>query len=135
RRCPGLLVVLSTRPLADDAPCAELLRDPAHLHLRLAPLQASAVRDIIAAELGASEVPEPVWRTVADRTQGLPLYVRQVVAALVQGRVVQCTDGAIRYDPQGLSSFTIPDTIQGVVIARIDQLTPRQQTTLKSASA
>lgn len=135
RRCPGLLIVLSTRPLADDAPCAELLRDPAHLHMHLAPLQASAVRDIIAAELGATEVPEPVWRTVADRTQGLPLFVRQVVAALVQGQVVQCADGAITYDPQGLSNFTIPDTIQGVVIARIDQLTPRQQATLKTASA
>lgn len=135
RRCPGLLVVLSTRPLADDAPCTELLREPTHLRLRLAPLQAAAVRDIIAAELGASEVPEPVWRAVADHTQGLPLYVRQVVSALVQGGVVQCAGGAITYDPQGLSSFTIPDTIQGVVIARIDQLTPRQQGTLKCASA
>ena len=134
RRCPGLLVVLSTRSMTDEAPCAELLTDPAHLHLRLAPLPASAVRDIIAAELGATDVPEPVWRAVADRTQGLPLFVRQVVAALVQRQIVQCVQGAIRYDPQGLAHFTIPDTIQGVVIARIDQLTPRQQMTLKTAS-
>ncbi len=134
RRCPGLLVVLSARPLADDSPYVAILRDPAHLRLQLEPLQASAVRDIIASELGADEVPEPVWRAVAERTQGLPLFVRQVVAALVQGRIVQCDNGAVTYDPQGLSNFTIPDTIQGVVIARIDQLTPRQQMTLKTAS-
>jgi len=134
RRCPGLLLVLSTRPSENGAGPALPFDDADCTHLTLTPLDENAVRDIIANELGAGEVPEPVLRAVADRTQGMPLFVRQVVASLVDGLIVHCSQGVISYDAQGLAAYEIPDTIQGVVISRIDRLTTRQQTTLKTAS-
>jgi class 3 adenylate cyclase/tetratricopeptide (TPR) repeat protein len=135
RRCPGLLLLLSARPLLPDDPHAALF-EPAVLATRvvLAPLAEVAVRNIIAAELGVTVVPEPVLRAVADKTQGLPLFVRQVVAALVDRRIMHSAAGVLRFDRQALADFTIPDTIQGVVVARIDRLTPHQQSTLKAAS-
>lgn len=134
RRCPSLLLVLSSRPLGDDSVCSAPLQDLGATRVRLLPLGENAVRAIIASELGASTVPEPVLRAVADKTQGLPLFVRQVVASLVYGLVVRCAQGVVTFDARALAGFAIPDTIQGVVISRIDGLTPRQQLTLKSAS-
>ena len=134
RRCPGLLLVLSSRPLGDESVYSAPLQDLGATWVRLKPLGENAVRAIIAAELGTSSVPEPVLRAVADKTQGLPLFVRQVVASLVFGLVVRCAHGVVTYDSRALAGFAIPDTIQGVVISRIDRLTPRQQLTLKSAS-
>ena len=134
RRCPGLLLVLSTRPLDSDSAPAAALQELAAVRLQLHPLGENAVRDIIALELGTQHVPEPVLRAVADKTQGLPLFVRQVVASLVHGLVVRCAQGVVSFDARALAGFAIPDTIQGVVISRIDSLTPRQQHTLKTAS-
>ncbi|MEX8522843.1 MAG: AAA family ATPase [Leptothrix ochracea] len=134
RRCPGLVMLLSSRPLADDTPYGALFDTSDAMRLRLRPLGESAVRDIIASELNVNDVPEAVLRAVADTTQGLPLFVRQVVAALVDRGIVRNTAGALSFDAHALAHFTIPDTIQGVVISRIDHLSPHQQSTLKAAS-
>ena len=134
RRCPGLLLLLSSRPLDAGAVFEAPLEDLGATRLQLHPLGEAAVHDIIAAELGARSVPEPVLRAVADKTQGLPLFVRQVVASLVVGLVVRCAHGVVSFDARALAAFAIPDTIQGAVISRIDRLTPRQQHTLKTAS-
>jgi class 3 adenylate cyclase/tetratricopeptide (TPR) repeat protein len=134
RHCPGLLLVLSSRPLAVEAAHSALFQEPNVTRLRLAPLDETAVRAIIASELGVAVVPEPVLQAVADKTQGLPLFVRQVVASLVDRQIVRSAAGVLSYDAQALANLAIPDTIQGVVISRIDRLTPRQQATLKAAS-
>jgi class 3 adenylate cyclase/tetratricopeptide (TPR) repeat protein len=134
RRCHGLLLVLNTRPLDVDSALNASLRELDAVRIRLQPLGEAAVRDVIASELGAQTVPEPLLRAVADKTQGLPLFVRQVVAALVAGKVVQCSHGVVSFDARALAALSIPDTLQGAVVSRIDRLTPRQQHTLKTAS-
>jgi class 3 adenylate cyclase/tetratricopeptide (TPR) repeat protein len=134
RRCPGLVMLLSSRPLADDTPYSALFDTSEAMRLRLRPLGESAVRDIIASELDVNDVPEAVLRAVADKTQGLPLFIRQVVATLVDRGIVRNSAGSLIFDDHALAQFTIPDTIQGVVISRIDHLSPHQQNTLKAAS-
>jgi class 3 adenylate cyclase/tetratricopeptide (TPR) repeat protein len=141
-RCPGLLLLFSARPLLPDDPHATLFGPSAvtqqtlqqTLRLSLSPLGEVAVRSIIAAELDVAVVPELVLHAVAEKTQGLPLFVREVVATLVDRNIVRSTAGVLSFDRQALANFAIPDTIQGVVVSRIDCLSPHQQNTLKAAS-
>ncbi len=134
---PGLLIVLAGRPLAEaaiPARAAALVEAGTTVRLLLRPLAETALRRVIEAQLGGSAVPEMLVRIVSDRTQGIPLFVRQVLGALVDRGIVRIEAGTARCDEQALSAFAVPDTIQGAVISRIDRLTPRQQMTLKKAS-
>ncbi|MEX8503546.1 MAG: AAA family ATPase [Leptothrix ochracea] len=136
-RCSGLLLIFSARHLLADDPHAALFSG-AHpeqtLRISLAPLGEIAVRSIIAAELNIAVVPEVVLRAVADKTQGLPLFVHEVVATLVDRGIVKSSAGVLSFDRQALADFTIPNTIQGTVVSRIDCLNPHQQSLLKAAS-
>ena len=137
QRARGLLMVLVSRPLAESplpARALALLEAPATTRLRLSALDEKAVRAMIRAQLGVAEVPDGVVRTVSDKTQGIPLFVRQVLGALVDRGIVRVEAGIARCDERALAAFAIPETIQGAVISRIDRLTPRQQLTLKKAS-
>ncbi|HEX7436623.1 MAG TPA: tetratricopeptide repeat protein, partial [Caldimonas sp.] len=133
----GLCLLLTARPRVDNplpARAVVLLDAATTTRVVLAPLGDAAVRDVIAAQLGVSVVPDAIVRLVSDKTQGMPLFVRQVLGTLIDSRTVRIDAGAVRYDLQALAGFSIPDTIRGAVISRIDRLSPRQQFTLKKAS-
>ncbi len=137
QQSPGLLLVLAARPLAEaalPARAAALVGAETTRRLQLGPLAETALRRVIEAQLGGAAVPEALLGVVSDRTQGIPLFVRQVLGALVDRGIVRVEDGVARCDEQALGAFAVPDTIQGAVISRIDRLTPRQQMTLKKAS-
>ena len=137
QRSRGLLLVLAARPLAEASiptRAAALVDAETTLRLQLRPLAEAALRRVIEAQLGGAAVPEALVRIVSDRTQGIPLFVRQVLGALVDRGIVRVEAGVARCDEQALVAFAVPDTIQGAVISRIDRLSPRQQMTLKKAS-
>lgn len=137
QRSRGLLLVLVARPLAETQipPRAmALVEAESTVRLRLHALAEEALRQVIEAQLGVSSVPDALVRVVSDRTQGVPLFVRQVLGALVDRGIVRVETGVARCDEKALAAFTVPDSIQGAVISRIDRLSPRQQMTLKKAS-
>ncbi len=137
QRSRGLLLVLVARPLADwpiPPRAIALLEAEGTVRLRLHALAETALRQVIEAQLGVAAVPDGLVRVVSDRTQGIPLFVRQVLGALVDGGIVRVESGLARCDDKALAAFAVPDSIQGAVISRIDRLSPRQQTTLKKAS-
>jgi class 3 adenylate cyclase/tetratricopeptide (TPR) repeat protein len=133
----GLLLVLVARPLAEwpIAPHASALLEAAGtVRLHVHALAEGALRQVIEAQLGVAAVPDGLVRVVGDRTQGVPLFVRQVLGALVDAGIVRVESGQARCDDKALAAFAVPDSIQGAVISRIDRLSPRQQMTLKKAS-
>ena len=137
RRCPGLLLVLTTRLLADypwPARAQALLHWPGTQHRLLAPLADTAVGALLAQELGLRSVPKAVLALVHERTQGLPLFVRQLAGMLRDAAVVR-DDGQGRHiDLDALRRLAMPDSVQGAVVARVDRLPGPQRSLLKRAS-
>lgn len=135
-RCSGLLLLLSARPRLPGDPHTPLLgaSDPQILRLSLRPLDDVAVSHLIAHELAVAAVPEAVLRAVADKTQGLPLFVHEVIATLKDRHIVHNAAGVLSFDRHALAHVSIPDTIHGVVVSRIARLEPPLQNTLKAAS-
>lgn len=71
--------------------------------------------------LRRADLPEDLGLDILDKAEGNPFFLEELARALVEG-----TDG------QG--NDTIPDTIQGVLMARIDRLPDQQKRLLQTAS-
>ena len=100
------------------------------LSIHLDPLPPQASRHLLGALL-EGEAPEEIAATVLARAEGNPFFLEEIVGMLIDdGRLVrrngqwQLRDAEIR----------IPDTVQGVIAARLDQLGPREKATAQDAA-
>jgi class 3 adenylate cyclase/tetratricopeptide (TPR) repeat protein len=137
-RVRPLLLVLATRPLVEPLPddYRRIQQDPTTEHLRLEPLSPHDVLALVCDRLGVRHLPEPVAALIEERAQGNPFFSEELAYALRDAGLIRITDGVCAVAPGAgaLSSVSFPDTMQGIVAARIDRLSPGQELTLKVAS-
>jgi predicted ATPase/class 3 adenylate cyclase len=110
-------------------------------HLRLESLSPSETLALAAARLGtvAAELPEEIAELVRTRAGGNPFYAEELVYALRDHGLITVkteADGArcVISGDLNRAAETLPDTIQGIVLSRIDRLPPEEQLTLKVAA-
>ena len=131
---PILLVIVHRLSLTPDRPLLPTLNDlPHHIHLSLTELSPDAVYALVTRRLGG-ELPASTLAFIQERAQGNPFFVEELADALREtshlrfeaGRWVLATDvnGAPR----------LPDTIQGIVLSRIDRTDEASKLTLKVSS-
>ncbi|MCC7376049.1 MAG: AAA family ATPase [Verrucomicrobiales bacterium] len=137
-RVRPLLLVASTRPMAGDVP-ADL--DPravlpvARHHLRLTPLNQGDCAHLIARRLGVGTVSAAVSDFVYQRTRGNPLHSLELASALAgHGAVHRVADRAALRPGTRLASLPVPDSLEGVITERVDQLDDAVRLTAKIAS-
>jgi ABC-type oligopeptide transport system substrate-binding subunit/class 3 adenylate cyclase len=83
--------------------------------------------------LGETKLPEDIWQTIMERSEGNPFYLEEVIRHLMeQGLIIQDTQGWRATEE--LEEMSIPDTLQGVLLARIDRLEEDVRRTLQMAS-
>nr|MCU0635203.1 hypothetical protein [Gemmatimonadaceae bacterium] len=133
---PGLTTMLFARPLdrASVAPRVAAALDRAALRFRLGPLAATDVAQLIGAQLGTADAPALLTRTIAERTEGNPLFVQQLLGALVDSGIVERRNSGVRIDADALSAAALPDSVHGAIVARLDRLGNAAQVLLKVAS-
>ena len=90
--------------------------------IELEPLAETESEELVDALLEGSVGPleESVRRTVLDKTEGNPLFVEETVRMLAERG--------------GSGAEQIPNTVQALIAARIDRLTPEARTVLQRAS-
>jgi ABC-type oligopeptide transport system substrate-binding subunit/class 3 adenylate cyclase len=75
----------------------------------------------------------PLQRLLLDRAEGNPFYLEELVASLVeQGALVRERD--VWQVKAPIENLSIPDTVQGVILARIDRLEEDVRSTMQMAS-
>jgi class 3 adenylate cyclase/pimeloyl-ACP methyl ester carboxylesterase len=99
------------------------------LHSLLA-AQTSALVDHV---LVATDIPPDVRELIVRKTEGNPLYVEELTKALVEDGTLARANGGYRL-ARTLEGVHVPDTIQGVIMARIDRLPTAAKTALQVAS-
>jgi class 3 adenylate cyclase/tetratricopeptide (TPR) repeat protein len=133
-----LLLVLAARPMVEPLPddYRRLRQDPSIEHLRLEPLGPDDILALVCDRLGVRRLPEPVAALIRERAQGNPFFSEELAYALRDAGLIRITDATctIAPDAGALSAMSFPDTMQGVVAARIDRLSPGKELTLKVAS-
>jgi class 3 adenylate cyclase len=123
-----VLIVVSQRPGAPALP-----EQYVESVIELPPLGLDGTEAMIAAWFGVQAVQPELTRTVHERTAGNPLFVEEVCAALSSdGRSQVVHDTVVIAD--GVDELVLPDTVQAVVLGRIDALDQTSRDVLRIAS-
>lgn len=104
-------------------------------HTRIAPDNLSSLASIQMAQamLAAEKIPEEVKALIVKKAEGNPFFVEEVVKSLQEIGVLQrVEDGFVL--AKRIDSIFVPDTIQDVIMARIDRLEEAPKRTLQLAS-
>jgi class 3 adenylate cyclase/predicted ATPase len=139
-----LLLVVVMRPLESEAARLEpqILADMEEVErMSLDSMSPEETLMLAATKLGLTEggLPESVAELVRTRAGGNPFFAQELVYALRDSGLITIeTDaGATRCLVSGdldRAARALPDTIQGIVLSRIDRLPPEEQLTLKVAA-
>ncbi|MBC8265310.1 MAG: AAA family ATPase [Anaerolineales bacterium] len=83
--------------------------------------------------LKIENLPEEPRELILDRAGGNPFYIEELLRSLIDAGVV-ILRGERAIATHAISELDVPDTLQGVIMARIDRLIPRVKRTLQTAS-
>ncbi len=126
-----LLLVCAARPdLLEHRPdWAERSRPP----IELEPLSNEESERIVEHLLGEAPFPVEVRDRIIAAAEGNPLFVQQVLSMMIDDGLLRREEG--RWVPTGdLSDLAIPGTIQALLAARLDLLTPQERAVIEPAS-
>jgi len=129
-----LLLVLAGRPDRDHA--SRQLRERALERgaelVELTALAQEADRELLRELMGGAELPAELESVVLERAEGNPLYLEELVRSLVDaGALVRDADGW-RFDRD--VDVQVPETVEKLVLARVDVLSPGARQLLCAAS-
>lgn len=139
-RHPGPLLVLATqRPLAHQESRAleDDLSGVAATLVELGPLTSHDVEGLLRERLRAGSLPPSLLKLVERLAQGSPLFSQEIAFALRDRGMIEITpDGECRLTgaARDLEAVDFPDSVQGVITSRIDNLPAAHQLALKVAS-
>jgi len=85
--------------------------------------------------IGLKTLPEPTRRLILSKAEGNPYYIRELVHGLIaQGILVQ-EDGSGQWRvTRSVESLDLPDSLQSLLMARIDRLLPEERHVLQMAA-
>ncbi len=101
-----------------------------YTQLRLDPLAGESADTMLGALLGNAVELAPLKRMVAERSQGNPFFIEEIIQALFDEGVL-VRNGAVTVARE-LSQVHLPATVQGILAARIDRLAPVEKEMLQT---
>jgi class 3 adenylate cyclase/tetratricopeptide (TPR) repeat protein len=104
-----------------------------YTQLRLDPLPPASAEAFLAALLGDDPSLVPLTPLLIARTEGNPFFLEESVRTLVETGVLVGEPGAYRL-VQALPTIQVPATVQAVLAARIDRLSPEDKRLLQTAA-
>jgi len=124
-----LLVVTTSRP--DYRPPWSGRAD--YLQSRLAPLSEAEAFGLLDGLLGEDDSLADVKRQLIRDAGGNPFFLEESVRALIETGILTGAQGDYRAAGR-ISALPVAPTVQGVIAARIDRLTPDHRTVVEAAS-
>src|SRR5262249_51209985 len=104
-----------------------------YTQLRMDPLPPANAEELLGVLLGIDTDLDPLKRMLVERTEGNPFFLEESVRALVETGALSGQPGAYRR-ARPLPTVQVPATVQAVLAARIDRLSPEDKTLLQTAS-
>lgn len=136
-RAPLMLLLLSRPEREHPSWHIKFTAETDYIHryseIQLKPLSHDEQDTLVDNLLAISDLPSAVRKLILERSEGNPFYLEEIVRDLIeQGTVYR--DGDRWRAAENLSTITIPDTLQGILLARIDRLQEDVRRTLQLAS-
>jgi predicted ATPase len=129
----SLLVLLMYRPAL--LPDALDTGRATHVAIEVTALSRSSSEDLLVAWFGDSTYlfPESLRALIVDRAGGNPLYLEEVVRALVAAGVL-VRDGLTWYCTAAAATAQVPATLHGLLLARLDRLDAAERQVIQEAA-
>jgi tetratricopeptide (TPR) repeat protein len=83
--------------------------------------------------LKIENMPTGTRQLILDKSEGNPFFLEELLRSLIDSGMV-LLEGDHAVATQSISQLEVPDTLQGVIAARIDRLPPGDKYTLQTAS-
>src|SRR5262249_11840760 len=96
-------------------------------------LTPSQSRRLVASLLTIEELPESVKERILERARGNPFFVEEVVRSLIDAGLVY-REGEVWRTREEIRSVTVPESVQSVILSRVDQLDRNTRHLLENAS-
>ncbi len=130
-----LFILLAYRPLerARAQSQQQIATLPYYTTFTLEALDEASLEGLVQAKLAqlfpthAGELPPELTRQLATRAQGNPFYIEEILSYMRDR-------GLDPYDSSQLKTHELPGSLHRLILARIDQLSEWEQTTLRVAS-
>jgi len=100
---------------------------------RVDPLAASSTHEMLDTLIGLDPELESLKHLLIERTEGRPLFIEETVRSLKETGILSERNGAIRLESDP-ATIDIPASVQDVLAARIDRLTPELKNLLQTAA-
>jgi len=123
RDAPGWRLVAGVRDLFGDA----------LTEIRLDPLTSEETRTLVANLLEIESLPAAARDLILAKAEGNPFFVEEVIRMLIDRGAIH-RDGERWVASASVAEVEIPDTLQGLLLERIDRLSPESRRTLRVAS-
>ena len=104
-----------------------------YTQLRIDPLTGESAEELLRILLGTDPSLQPLARLLIERTEGNPLFLEESVRTLAETRALEGSRGAYRLTAPA-TSIQVPTSVQAILAARIDRLTPEDKQLLQAAA-
>jgi class 3 adenylate cyclase/tetratricopeptide (TPR) repeat protein len=104
-----------------------------HTTLNLQGLSEVEVAAMASRVLGSEALPAALRSTLMVKAEGVPLFVEEMTKTLLDLGVLRRENGGYRM-VEGVAEVSVPDTIQGIIMARLDRLGDDGKRTVQLAS-
>lgn len=120
QRGAGAVRSLFVLTFRDEYASREVIDGPAEL-IDLNRLDSDDARRLILYRLDADTVPEAVEEFVLRRSEGNPFFIQEIIKTLLDKKIIVVRRRRVEPLTDNIASG-VPETIQGIIMARIDRL-------------
>jgi len=106
-----------------------------HQEIRLAPLHNSDSLKLVGNLLSTEHLSVEGWERIIGKSEGNPFFIEEVIRSLIDSGAITMNPGTGQWKTTDeMAECSIPDTVQGLIIARIDRLDQEAKRVLRLAS-
>ena len=101
--------------------------------IELTPLQVDQTKTLLNNLLGLNDLPKPIQDLIINKAEGNPFFVEEMIRSLIETKQIVHEDGhwrALSHD----AKISLPNTLRGVLSARIDRLADTPKHVLQNAA-
>ena len=133
-----LMIICAFRPWRQDPSWRfhELAtRDyaPRYSSVVLEPLDESKSNELIASLLAVEDLPAKVQSLIFAKSEGNPFFLEEVIRSLLEADLIVQEDSRWRVTGE-IENISVPDTLTGVITARLDRLDEEGKRAIQTAS-
>ncbi len=133
------ILAIGTSRRDPDSPAAALRQfarsDPHYTEIALEPLTDEQTAVLIGNLLAVDDLPAQVREVTIRRSEGNPFYVEEIIRSLIESGVVRREESTGHWRAAAdTARIDLPDTIGGLILARLDRLDERSKQVLRLAA-